>query len=66
MKWLEKVKNIVHVLINKRKTNSLILNSPQDMYANLMSNKKIKDIINSVPEDLNKLYRIMKNFKRRS
>lgn len=55
MKWIEKVKNIVHVLINKRKTSSLILNSPQNIYTNLMSNEKIEDIINSVPEDLNKL-----------
>lgn len=55
MKWLEKIRNFLNILKNKRKTSSFLLESPEKLYSSLIEDEKIESIINSVPNDFNKL-----------
>lgn len=55
MKLLEKIKDTIHIVMNKRKTSSFLLNSPKRLYSELIADEKIENIIDNIPENLSQL-----------
>ena len=54
MRIVDYLKNFINKLKNK-KQNQLLLNSPKDLYTNLINSSEIDNIINNMPQNLSQI-----------
>ena len=54
MRIVDYLKNLINKIKNK-KQNQLLLDSPKNLYTNLITNSKIDTIINNIPQNISQI-----------